>query len=176
MFEQVDWYTLFAPQTPLLETFIRGTAIYLGLFLMLRIILKRESGTLGITDMLLVALIADAAQNGMADDYHSVTDGLLLVGVIIFWSYFLNWLGYKSPLFQKLLKPRKLLLVKDGRMIRENMRRELITTGELMSEVRANGLTDLSKVKRAYMEPTGLISIIVEDEKPTNSPRERKLP
>jgi uncharacterized membrane protein YcaP (DUF421 family) len=164
MFEQVDWQTLFVPTTPLLEIFVRGTLIYLGLFLLLRVLLKRESGTLGITDMLLVVLIADAAQNGMADDYRSITEGLLLVATIIFWSLFLNWISFRFPLLEKLVKPGKLLLIKDGKMIRANMRKELITANELMSEIRSNGLTDLSEIKEAYMEPTGLISIISTEE------------
>jgi uncharacterized membrane protein YcaP (DUF421 family) len=158
----------------LLEIFIRGTLIYLGLFLLLRVLLKRESGTLGITDMLLVVLIADAAQNGMADDYRSISEGLLLVATIIFWSLFLNWLGYHSQFFQKLIKPRKLLLVKNGRMLKENMRKELITYTELMSEVRTSGLSDLTNIKEAYMEPTGLISIIQFEEKQAASASQNK--
>jgi len=170
MFEQVNWHEVFVPHTPLLEIFVRGTLVYLILFLLLRVLLKRESGTLGITDTLLIVLIADASQNAMANDYKSVSDGVFLVATLIFWSLFLNWLSYRFPLFEKLLKPRKLLLVKNGRMLKENMRKELITYSELMSEVRTNGITDLSTIKEAYMEPTGTISIITTD----NSPGKRE--
>jgi len=164
MFEQVDWHTIFVPTTPLLEIFVRGSLIYLGLFFLLRVLLKRESGTLGITDMLLVVMLADAAQNGLAGKYQSVTEGILLVCTIIFWSYALNWLGFHFPVFQKLIKPQKLLLIKDGQLLKDNLRKELITRSELMSEVRANGMTDLDKIKEAYMEPTGRISIICVEE------------
>jgi uncharacterized membrane protein YcaP (DUF421 family) len=160
MFEQVNWHDVFVPHTPLLEIFVRGTLIYLSLFLLLRVLLKREAGTLGITDTLLIVLIAEASQNGMANDYKSVTDGIFLVATLIFWGLFLNWLSFRFTIFEKLLKPRKLLLVKNGRMLKENMRKELITYSELMSEVRSNGVTDLSSIKEAYMEPSGTISII----------------
>ena len=60
------------------------------MFALLRFVLKREAGTLAITDLLVVVLIADAAQNAMADDYRSVPDGLLLVATIVFWSYALD--------------------------------------------------------------------------------------
>ncbi|UOR06321.1 DUF421 domain-containing protein [Hymenobacter aerilatus] len=171
MFDQVDWHAVFVPNTPLLEIVVRGTLIYLGLFLLLRVVLKRESGTLGITDMLFVVMIADAAQNGMAGEYRSVTEGILLVGVIICWSYFLNWLGFHYPLFQRLIKPAKLLLIRNGQLQKDNMRKELITRSELMSELRTNGLTDISGIKEAYMEPTGRISIIRFEEK-QNPPSE----
>ncbi|WP_426058600.1 DUF421 domain-containing protein [Hymenobacter sp. B1770] len=172
MFEQVDWGTVFVPTTPLLEIVVRGTLIFLGIFLLLRVVLKRESGTLGITDMLFVVMVADAAQNGMAGEYRSVTEGIILVGTIIFWSYALNWLGFHFPFFDKLIKPGKLLLIKDGRMMKDNMRKELITRQELMSEVRSNGLTDIDSIKEAYMEPSGRISIICkkEEQNPPEAP------
>ncbi|OON68886.1 DUF421 domain-containing protein [Hymenobacter sp. CRA2] len=175
MFEQVDWAAIFVPHTPLLEIVVRGTLIYLGLYLLLRVVLKRESSTLGISDMLLVVLIADAAQNGMAHEYRSVTEGLLLVGVIMFWNYALNWLGFHFPVLQRFIKPDKLLLVKDGCMIKAHMKQELITYGELMSEVRLHGLTDLSSIKEAYMEPSGRISIICEQEAYDDNSNEQQV-
>ena len=175
MFEQVDWAAIFVPHTPLVEIVVRGSIIYLGLYLLLRVVLKRESSTLGISDMLLVVLIADAAQNGMAHEYRSVTEGLLLVGVIMFWNYALNWLGFHFPFMQRLIKPDKLLLVKDGCMLKANMRQELITYGELLSEVRLHGLSDLSSIKEAYMEPSGRISIICQEENYDDSSPEEKV-
>jgi uncharacterized membrane protein YcaP (DUF421 family) len=65
---QVDWGRAFLPQTPVLELVVRGSVIYLALFLLLCLLLKRQSGTLGLTDLLVVVLIADAAQNGMANE------------------------------------------------------------------------------------------------------------
>jgi uncharacterized membrane protein YcaP (DUF421 family) len=50
---------------------------------------------MGITDLLVIVLIADAAQNGMAGEYRSLTDGLLLVATIVAWSYALNWLAFR---------------------------------------------------------------------------------
>src|SRR4051812_21527031 len=143
----IDWGKMLYPDTPLLEIFARGTLVYLALFLMLRFVLKRQSGVVGVTDMLVVVLIADAAQNAMASNYTSVTDGVLLVGTILFWSFALDWLGYKSPTLQRLLRPRPLPLVKDGRLIRRNMHVELITKDELMSMLRQQGIESIDQVK-----------------------------
>lgn len=175
MFEQVDWQAVFVPHTPLLEIFVRGSLTYLGLFLLLRVLLKREAGSLGITDTLLVVMLADAAQNGMSDDYRSVTDGLVLVVTLIFWNVLLNWLGFHFPFFQKMIKPSKLLLIKDGRMLKNNMRKELITYSELMSEVRSNGMSDISTIKEAYMEPTGTISIICTEDSQSGKRKEKTM-
>src|SRR5262249_15775985 len=77
-----DWHKMFALDTPVLEIFLRGTIVYLALFVFLRYVVKREVGTVGIADLLVIVVIADAAQNAMAGDYVSITDGVLLIGTI----------------------------------------------------------------------------------------------
>jgi uncharacterized membrane protein YcaP (DUF421 family) len=161
----VDWLKVIMPETPLLEIFFRGTVMYLGLFLMLRFLLKREAGSIGISDLLLVVLLADGAQNALAGDYSSVTDGLLLVATLIFWSYALDWLGYRFPSIQRLVHPAPLLLVKHGQMLRRNMRREFITEEELQAMLREHGVDEIKTVKEAYLEGDGKISVVTRDGK-----------
>jgi len=160
----VDLAELFALETPLLEIFIRGTAIYLGLFLILRLVLKRQAGGMSITDLLVIVLVADAAQNGMAGEYKTITDGLVLVAVIIFWSFALDWLGYRFPPLNRLVHPPPLPLIKDGVLQRRSMRQELITEDELMTQLREQGVADIASVKLACMEGDGRISVVPKEE------------
>ncbi len=161
----IDWESIFLPDTPLIEIIVRGSVMYLALFILLRVVLKRQAGTLGITDLLLITLIADASQNGMAGDYKSIPDGILLVATIVFWDYALDWLGFKFPAFRRLIESPPLPLIKNGEMLRRNMRKELITREELMEQLREQGVSELSKVKEAYMESNGRISVIEREEK-----------
>jgi len=161
----IDWKAIFLPDIPLIEIVVRGSIMYLALFILLRIILKRQSGTLGITDLLLITLLADASQNGMAGDYKSLPNGILLVATIIFWDFALDWLSYKSQGFQRLIEAPPLLLVKNGQLLRRNMRKELITDEDLMMQLREQGISDISKVKKAYMESDGHISVVEKIEK-----------
>jgi uncharacterized membrane protein YcaP (DUF421 family) len=161
----IDWKSLFVPETPLLEIFIRGSIMYLGLFVLLRFVFKREAGALGISDLLVIVLIADAAQNAMSANYRSITEGLLLVITILFWCQFLDWLGYKIPAMHRILHPPPLPLVKNGELLRRNMRRELVTEEELMTEIRKKGIAQLADVKEAYMEGDGHISVISKKQK-----------
>lgn len=159
MFE-VEWARVFLPDTPLLEIVVRGSVMYLLLFGMIRGILKRVASTIGLADLLMVVLVADAAQNALANDYSSIADGLVLVGTIMFWNYTLDWLGYRFPQFQRFFHPPPLPLVKDGHLLHRNMRRELITRDELMSQLREQGISELAQVKAAHMEGDGRISVI----------------
>jgi uncharacterized membrane protein YcaP (DUF421 family) len=160
---RVEWGQLFALETSPLEILVRGSAMYLGILALLRVVQRREASTLGRTDLLVIVLLADAAQNGMAGDYKSIPEGLLLVGTLIGWSYALEWLGYHFPAIERLLEPPPLPLIRDGQLLWRNLRRELITEEEVRSQLRQQGVDDLSTVKRSYMEPDGQISVVTYD-------------
>jgi uncharacterized membrane protein YcaP (DUF421 family) len=159
---RIDWNSVFVPTVSLLEIVLRGTLVYLLLFFVLRV-LRREAGALGISDLLVVVIIADAAQNAMSSEYKSVTEGAVLIGTIIAWDYLLDWLGYSFPAFGRLLRPAALPLVKDGKALRQNMRKEMVSMEELMSMLREGGVEHISEVKRCYLEGDGHISVIKKD-------------
>jgi len=156
----VDWAGLFMPGTPLLEIIVRGSIMYVALFMLLRFILKRETGSLGITDLLVIVLIADAAQNGMAGSYQSITDGLVLVATIIGWSYLLNWLAFRYPFWRKVIQAPRVQLVRDGKFLRRNLDHEKITEDELLAEIHSHGCEDVRDVRAAWIEPDGMVSVI----------------
>lgn len=175
-FDQVNWQDVWGHDIPILEILVRGTAIYLGLFFLLRFILKRQAGTVGLTDLLVVVLIADAAQNGMAGTYHSVPDGLLLVATIIFWSYALDWLSFHFPRLQRIIDPPALPLIKDGKCLPRHMRHELISRADLMAQLREQGIDSIEKVKAAYIDGDGRISVIMYDTSPAPHSEKRRGP
>ena len=155
----MDWASIFIPTLPVAEIFLRGTVVYLFLFFLLRF-LRREAGELGISDLLVIVLIADAAQNAMASDYTSITEGLILVSTIAFWDYFLDWISFKSPLMRRLLRPQPLLLIKDGRLIPRNLKREMIHEEDLLAQLREHGVARIADVQRCYLESEGRISVV----------------
>lgn len=159
-FLSVDWHEVFVPGGSILEIILRGSLMYLSLVLLMRFVLRREPGKIGLADMLLVVILADASQNGMAGGYKSWTEGVVLVATLIFWNYALDWLAYRVPLVQRLLEPAPLLLVTNGRMLKRHMRQEMITEDELRGQLREHGVEDLAEVKEARIESDGNISVI----------------
>jgi uncharacterized membrane protein YcaP (DUF421 family) len=156
----IDWTTVLVPKVSMIELFLRGTAMYLFLFVLLRILVRRHLGALGLTDILVLVLIADAAQNAMAAEYRSVPEGFVLCGTIIGWSFALDWLGYRFRWIGKLLESSPLPLIKNGKLMRRNMRAELITTDEVMSHLRQHGIEKVGEVREAFIEPDGQISVM----------------
>ena len=161
---EIDWTSIFSPTVNLIEIVIRGTIIYLVLFFFLRL-LRREAGAIGIADLLVVVLIADAAQNAMGSKYESITEGIVLVGTILFWNYAIDSLAYKFPAFQRLVRPSPLLLIKNGELMRRNLQKEMITKEELMSQLREQGVEKIEEVKNCHMEGDGKISVVANDQK-----------
>lgn len=159
----MDWASLFGFSQPVLETIVRGSAVYWFLFLLFRLVIHRDVGAIAIADVLVLVIIADAAQNAMAGDYRSISDGFVLIGTIVFWNFLTDWLSYRFPRFSRFAEPPLLLLVKNGRMVRGNMRRELMSEDELRAKLREQGIDDLSRVKEAFMERDGQVSVIEKD-------------
>jgi uncharacterized membrane protein YcaP (DUF421 family) len=155
-----DWSEVFVPSLPLLELFLRGTISFLVLLVMMRLIGQRESGGLGISDIVLVVLVAEAMAPSLGRDGRSIPDGVLVTATILFWSLVIDALAYRWPRLAHIIKAHPRLLIQDGRLCRKTMLRELMTLEEVMSQLRLQGVEELSDVARAHLEPNGMISII----------------
>lgn len=158
----VNWQSMFVPTESLVEIFVRGTIMYLGMFAILRIF-RRQAGAVGIADLLVIVVIADAAQNGMAGDSKSITEAVLLILTIVLWNYFLDYLGDKFDFFNRILQAQAVMLVKDGNLLRANMKQEMISYDELMSQFRQQGIETVAEVKQCCLESNGHFSIIKKD-------------
>jgi uncharacterized membrane protein YcaP (DUF421 family) len=155
-----DLGPLFAITVSPVELVVRGTAIYWFLFLLLRFVLRRDIGSIGIADVLLLVVIADAAQNAMSGGYESITDGMILVATIAGWNWVLDRLAYHVPALRKILEAEPLPLVRNGKLMRRNLRKEYITADELMAKLRQHGIDRLEDVKAATMESDGEITVV----------------
>jgi uncharacterized membrane protein YcaP (DUF421 family) len=155
---------LFTFTLPPLEIVVRGTLVYWFIFLLFRLLLRRDVGAIGIADVLFLVLIADASQNAMAGEYKSVADGFLLIATIAGWNYLLDWASYRFPAVHRLIEPKPLLLIENGRLRRDNMRREFITLEELEAKLREKGITRIEDVWQANLENDGEISLVKKEQ------------
>jgi uncharacterized membrane protein YcaP (DUF421 family) len=167
----IDWSQLFGFSVNPLEIIVRGTVIYWFIFLLFRLVLHRDVGSIAIADVMLLVLIADAASNGMSGNYESITDGCILIATLAGWNYFLDWLSFHFPVVERLVKPPPLVLIRNGKLKRKAMRQELITVEELKSKLREQGIENVEQVKIAHLEEDGEISIVKNDgEQPEKPP------
>ncbi len=156
----VDWGGMFTPTRSVLELVVRATIMYFVIAALLKLVVKRQTGGVGRTDILVIVLIAEIAGPGFTADYVSVVEGAVLVATVLFWSYAIEYLTHRSPTFERFFQPPPLLLIENGRMLPRNMRTELITKNELMTHLREEGIGDIAEVEKARLEPDGMISVI----------------
>jgi len=155
----LDLEAIFKLTSPL-EMILRGSLMYWFLFVLFRVVVRRRVGAVGIGDVLLLVIIADAAQNAMSGEYRSVSDGMVLVATIVAWNVLTDWLTYRFRALERLLEPPPLQLVRDGRILHRNLRIEFVSEAELRAKLREHGITDPAEVKAAYMESDGAVSVI----------------
>jgi uncharacterized membrane protein YcaP (DUF421 family) len=162
-FQMPRWDDMLVPDTGLLESFLRGTLVYFAVLVLLRVVPKRQVGSVGLTDVLLVVLISECVSQALTAQSSSVTNGIMAVSALLFWSFVLDWAGHRWPRFQRLLEPAPLPLIRDGVPLQENLKKERMSEDELLSHLREKGIDDVARVKSAHMEPEGHISVVPKD-------------
>jgi uncharacterized membrane protein YcaP (DUF421 family) len=156
----MDWQEIFSFSLSPWEMVLRGTLMYWFLFMLFRWVVRRHVGSIALTDILLLVLVADAAQNAMSGDYRSFPEGAVLVGTLVGWNMLVDGLSYRFPAFRKFAEPKPLPVISNGKVMRRNLRQEFVTEDELMAKLREKGIDSPSQVREAYIESDGEFSVI----------------
>jgi len=172
----MEWESLFRFNLSPWELIIRGTVVYWLLFLLFRFVLRRDTGSMGLADILVVVVIADASQNAMAGDYKTVSEGAVLIGTIAFWNMGIDWMAFRFASFRRFAEPEVVVLVRNGQLLRGNLRREMLSVADLQSQLRQQGVESLGDVKQAAIEPDGTISVIRRGEVETQGRPHKRPP
>lgn len=153
-----SWVEIFAVETPLFELIVRGTVLYFAILAFMRL-MPRIGGELAVMDFVFLLLIAEAAAHGMGE-HETVGDAILLIATLMGWNYVFNFLSFHVPFIEKLISGAPVQIVRDGRLMRRNMRREFLTEEELMAQLRRQGMEKIEEVKAAYIEGEGQLTVI----------------
>ena len=151
---------MFVPDWSLIESFIRGLVVDFAVLVLFRLILRRQAGGMGLTEVLASECVSPA----LSSEVKSVPNGLAALSALLFWSYALDWATDRWPWLNKKLEPPPVVLVRDGVKRLDALHAQHITDDELMSQLRLNGVDDLTKVKVATLEPGGCLSVVARDE------------
>jgi uncharacterized membrane protein YcaP (DUF421 family) len=154
-----DWSSIIQPETPILELVLRGTAMYLAVLVLLRLMPRRSGGELGRMDLVFLLLIAEAATHSLGG-YDSIADALIVIATLMAWDYITNFLSHRFSWFERLLSAPPVQVIRDGNLLLRNMRREYLTEDELMSALRRKGFEGPEEVKAAWVESEGRIAIV----------------
>ena len=145
---------------PLWEIAARTSIVFLAIIFLLRIAPKRRTGSISPNDIMALVLIGALAGDATMGGSTSIADILAMIAIIVGWGYIFDYLEYRFPAISKFFREQERPLVKNGRVLRRNLRRELISEQELMAAMREQGIEDLNEVQSACIEADGQISVI----------------
>ena len=143
-----------------MDIVLRATVIFLALYLLVRLMGKRELGQMTPFELIVLVVIGDLIQQGVTQNDFSLTGAIIAIFNIAFWALVLSWLSYLYPRAERLLEGEPRVIVRDGELLTDNMRRSRLTRSEIESEMRLAGISRMSDVAWAILEPRGKISFI----------------
>jgi uncharacterized membrane protein YcaP (DUF421 family) len=139
---------------------IRAVALFAFVYLLTRIIGRRELSSMEPFDLILLIVIGDAIQQGLTQDDYSVTGALIVIGTFAVLQILISYLSYRFPRLRPALEGEPMVVVQDGKVIEKNMKRERITVEEVMVEARLQQVASLDQIAWAVLETSGKISVI----------------
>ena len=139
---------------------IRATVIFAFLYLLVRVMGRRELAQLTPFELIVLVVIGDLIQQGVTQNDFSLTGAIIAVCTIAFLAVAMSWATYLWPRAERLLEGEPRVVVRDGEILEANLRRNRLTRAEIESEMRLAGIARLSDVAWAILEPRGKMSFI----------------
>ncbi len=144
---------------PWWESVLRGLIIYAFLLIALRLTGKRQIGQLAPFDLVLLLVLSNAVQNAMNGGDNSVTGGLISASTLLVLNGVAGKITYQSKMMESLVEGRPEILVHNGKLFADVMKRERMTHHELNAALRAAGCASVEEVHYAILENTGQITV-----------------
>lgn len=143
-----------------MDIVVRASIMFAILYLLVRLLGKRELGQMTPFEFIVLVVLGDLIQQGVTQNDFSATGATLAIATFAFWGVVLSWFSYLSPRAEAVLEGQAKVLVRDGELLEDNLRRDRMTRGEVESEMRLAGIAAMHDVAWALLEPNGKISFI----------------
>ena len=151
---------MWALAIPVWEIVVRATIVYVFLVFLLRVTGKRQIGQLAPFDLVLLLVLSNAVQNSMNGGDNSLIGGLVSAGTLVALNYTVGYLIFKSKRLESLVEGRPQVIVHNGRVFEDVMKRAKLTHHELSAALRQSGCSSAEEVQAAILENNGSISVV----------------
>jgi uncharacterized membrane protein YcaP (DUF421 family) len=148
----------------MMEAVLRAAAIYLFLFIVFRIAGKRSLAEVTTFDFVLLLVIGEAASNALSNNDFSITSSAIVITTLIAIDILLSQITARSEFFAKVVDSVPLILIDDGELLKDRMKKVRISDGDILQYARdSHGLERLDQIKYAVLERSGGVSIIPKE-------------
>jgi uncharacterized membrane protein YcaP (DUF421 family) len=139
---------------------IRTAVIFFFIFLLMRIVGRRELSSLEPFDLILLVVLGDSVQQAVTQDDYSVTGAFIVVSTIALLQVFVSYLNFRVPRLRAVLDGEPIVVIQDGKVIEGNARRERLTLDDIAEAARMQQIASLEDVQWAVLETSGELTFI----------------
>jgi uncharacterized membrane protein YcaP (DUF421 family) len=143
-----------------MDIVFRGIFVFVFLYVLMRMMGRRELSSLEPFDLILLIVLGDAVQQGLTQDDYSLTGAFLAIGTIAILQLTVSYANFRFPKLRPVLDGEPIVVVQDGKPIEKNLRRERVTIEDLAAAARQQNIAKIEDVQWAVMETSGAISFI----------------
>lgn len=147
----------------ILILFFRTVLIYFVVFLMLRMMGKREIGKLSLFDLVISIMVAEIAVFVLEDSRKPLTDGLVPMLTLVVIQIVIAYVTLKSRKVRLLFDGKPSLLIENGKLNRNEMKKQRYNLDDLMLQLRQNKVLNVADVEFAVLEPSGKLSVLEKE-------------
>jgi uncharacterized membrane protein YcaP (DUF421 family) len=143
-----------------MDLILRAIVIFAFVFLLTRVVGRRELGSTEPFDLILLVVLGDLIQQGVTQSDNSLTGAMLVISTLALLTVVVSFLSLRVKRLRPILDGEPLILVEDGKPNTPNLRRQRLQLAEVLSEARLQQVTSLADIQWAILESSGQISII----------------
>ena len=162
---------MFHVPVPIVEKILRPVIVYLCLIIFLRLFGKRELAQLNPFDLVVLLSLSNTVQNAMIGDDNSVSGGIVGAFALLTTNWLLTWVLFRAPKVNHALEGSPTTLIRGGEVDVAALKRECLTSEELISVLNKNGFNNPEEVEICILEPNG--TFYVKGKQPTSDQLER---
>jgi len=154
------WKDMFVLGIPLLEKILRPVVVYAFLVISLRLSGKRELVQLNPFDLVVLLTLSNTVQNAIIGDDNTVLGGIIGATSLLATNYLVVRFLYDHRKLDQVVEGRADVLIEDGKVRTQHLRKELITMPQLQAAAHKQGFTSLSEVEQCVLEPGGTMTFL----------------
>jgi uncharacterized membrane protein YcaP (DUF421 family) len=161
------WKDIFGLMLPLAEKMLRPALVYIALVVLLRVFGKRELAQLNPFDLVVLLSLSNTVQNAIIGNDNSLTGGLVGAFTLLALNYLVVRFLFRHRRLDQMLEGQPTVLIQNGRVLKDNLARELLSHSELMSVLHRQGFYAINEVDQCILEPGGVFAIRRKDPPPS---------
>jgi uncharacterized membrane protein YcaP (DUF421 family) len=154
------WKDMFVLALPLAEKILRPIVVYAFLVISLRLSGKRELVQLNPFDLVVLLTLSNTVQNAIIGDDNTITGGIIGASSLLVVNYLVVRFLYNHRSLDQLIEGKADILIEDGKVRTQHLKRELITMAQLEAAARKQGFESLSEVQQCVLEPGGTLTFL----------------